>query len=65
MWGEGAQQGQESWGKGGMREVEWARLCVDKGEDCRGSWMGGWGGEREIGVLWDSNLGGKWGGYVQ
>ncbi len=46
MWGEGAQQGQESWGKGGMREVECAKLCVGKGEDSRGSWMGGGGGRR-------------------
>ena len=68
MWGEGAQQGQESWGKGGMREVEWARLWVRIAETAGGGGGGrkrGWKEEREIGVLWDSNLGGKWGGYVQ
>lgn len=63
MWGEGAQQGQESWGKGGMREVEWARLWVRIAEAA--GWAGGGRAEREIGVLWDNNLGGKWGGYVQ
>ena len=52
-----------------MREVEWARLWVRIAEAA--GWGGGggrkrgWKEEREIGVLWDSNLGGKWGGYVQ
>ena len=45
MWGEGAQQGQESWGKGGMREVEWARLWVRIAETA-----GGGGGGEEKGV---------------
>lgn len=43
MWGEGAQQGQESWGKGGMREVEWARLWVRIAEAA--GWAGGEGRE--------------------